>query len=102
MIYNIDIIKKKYENEFTELVKKHKDLEQILDANYLYYTTELVYSRTSKKYTFNITFVPKKELEAYITIPFINIGHANGYIIAPDNEEEETKVVNYLKNILEV
>jgi hypothetical protein len=29
MIYNLDIIKQRYENEFTELVKKHKDLEQI-------------------------------------------------------------------------
>jgi hypothetical protein len=61
----------------------------------------LIYSRTSKKYTFNITFVPKKELKAYITIPF-NCEHTNGYIIAPDNEEEETKIVNYLKNILEM
>jgi len=100
MIYNLDAIKLRYENEFIELVKKHKVLENLLDSKYLHYTTDLIYSRTSKKYTFNVTFVPINEKEPYMTIPFINCGHANGYIIAPDNEEEELRIVDYLKNVL--
>lgn len=103
MIYNLDDIKKLYENQIITFINNHKELHDLIESKYLHYTTNLNYSRSNKSYTFNITFTPNNGNEPDVTIPLVvtNNGHVNINILSLDTKEDELKMVDFIKGILE-
>lgn len=101
MIKNLDDIKKAYEKEIISFINNHKELHDLIEDKYLYYTTNLNYSKSSKSYTFNITFIPNNGNEPDVTIPLVNNGHVNANILSLDTKEDELKMVDFIKGILE-
>lgn len=102
MIKNLNDIKKAYEKEIIAFINNHKELHDLIEDKYLHYTTNLNYSKNSKSYTFNITFIPNNGNEPDVTIPLlVNNGHVNANMLSLDTKEDELKMVNFIKGILE-
>lgn len=101
MIKNIDEIKKVYEKEIITFINTHKELCDLIEKKYLHYATDLNYSKSSKSYIFNITFTPDNINEPDITIPLLIKDTQSTSLLSIDTEEDELKVVNYIKGIIE-
>ena len=101
MIKNLDDIKKEYEKEIITFIDNHKELHDLIEDKYLYYTTNFNYSKSSKLYIFNIMFILNNGNEPDVTIPLVNNGHVKSNILSLDTKENELKMVNFIKGILE-